>query len=168
MGLMRIDWDRLRIILLPHCLRHGALLESVLKSMYKPLKRDYAKLIGRCETTERELSYDSRVKRLRAAIAEQLWVSEEVIGINDVANREAVALRSDDQDPVDIWGEEAIENSVVENREAVALWSDDQVWWNREFVVTLPEGYSGREAEVRAVLDRWKMAGSRYRIEYSE
>ena len=155
MGLMRIDWDRLRIILLPHCLRHGALLESVLKSMYKPLKRDYAKLIGRCETTERELSYDSRVKRLRAAIAEQLWVSEEVIGISDVANREAVGLRSvRDQDPVDIGGE------------AVALWSDDQVWWNREFVVTLPEGCSGRGAEVKAVLDRWKMAGSRYRINY--
>lgn len=156
-GLMRIDWDRLRIILLPHCLRHGALLESVLKSMYKPLKRDYAKLIGRCETTERELSYDSRVKRLRAAIAEQLWVSEEVIGISDVANREAVALlRESDQSPVDIGSE------------AVALWSDDRVWWNREFVVTLPEGYRGREAEVKAVLDRWKMAGSRYRIVYCE
>ena len=50
-----------------------------------------------------------------------------VIGISDVANREAVGLRSvRDQDPVDIWGEEEIDNSVVENREAVALWSDDQ------------------------------------------
>ena len=53
-----------------------------------------------------------------------------------------------------------------EVEEPLTLWSDDMIWWNREFTVSLPSAYRVNQPEVEAILDRWKMAGSSYTINY--
>ena len=155
--MMRVDLDKLRIILTPHALRGGALLEAMMRTLYRPLKRlqrDFDRYVAR---EERERQYGSTVKQLRQAIADHLGIDADEVKIGDVENRDTVDLHR--------WAD-GEEKAVMLGREAVRLWSDDMVWWNREFAVVLPRMYASSDSEVRAVLDRWKMACSRYTIRY--
>ncbi len=159
MSVMNVDYDKLRIILMPHVLRQGGLLEAVFKAAYAPLKTVYNAFV-RYETREcRERSYGPTVRQLRDAIADHLGIRPGSVQIGDVANRDVVDVRRQS---------DGAGTRVALGAVPLALWSDDMVWWNREFTVSLPNAYNNpqNESEVKAILDRWKMAASRYRIIY--
>lgn len=170
--MMNVDYDKLRIILMPHVLRQGVLTEALFRTAYVPLKRIYASLKAYAEKEEQEWIYGPTVKQLRKAVAEHLGISESVVVMGEVADREPVYLRreSDGWAMAQLLGSNPEEGDPEEGdpepEEPLALWSDDMIWWSREFTVSLPESYAPFEAEVKAVLDRWKMAGSRYEILY--
>lgn len=155
---MNIDFDKLRIILLPHVLRGGVLLEAFLKAIYAPIKSVYG-LFGRYSDKERtERVYGPSIRQLRRALADLLGVVEQLITFGEVSDRDPLALRRQ-SDPAD--------SRLELGTTPLPLWSDNMVWWNREFVVNIPDAYRpGYDAEIRAVLDRWKMIGSKYSINY--
>lgn len=159
MSVMNVDYEKLRIILMPHVLRQGGLLEAVFKAAYKPLKTLYEAFV-RYEAREcQERNYGPTVKQLRQAIADHLGITPGLVLIGDVANRDVVDLRRQS---------DAASTRVELGTLPIALWSDDMVWWNREFTVSLPEAYNSPyiQKETEAILDRWKMAASRYTIIY--
>ena len=157
MSVMNVDYDKLRIILMPHVLRQGGLLEALFTAAYKPLKRCYEAFVGYEAKECQERSYGPTVKQLRAAIADHLGIDPRLVLFGEVANRDVIDLRRQS---------DAASTRVSLGTVAIALWSDDMVWWNREFTVSLPEAYRAFEPAVKAILDRWKMAASRYTIIY--
>ena len=163
MSVMNVDYDKLRLILMPHVLRQGGLLEALFAAAFKPLKRCYEAFVCYEAEENKERQYGPTVKQLKAAIADHLGIGAGVVQIGDVEPREATYLRRE----TDGWNESPLlkaVNSVGYAPEVV--WSDDMVWWNREFTVSLPEAYIAFEPAVKAILDRWKMASSRYTITY--
>ncbi len=157
MSVMNVDYDKLRIILMPHVLRQGGLLEALFTAAYKPLKRCYEAFVGYEARECQERSYGPTVKQLRAAIADHLGIDPRLVLFGEVANRDVIDLRRQS---------DAASTRVSLGTVAIALWSDDMVWWNREFTVSLPEAYRAFEPAVKSILDRWKMAASRYTIIY--
>ena len=157
MSVMNVDFDKLRIILMPHVLRQGGLLEALFTAAYKPLKRCYEAFVSYEAKECQERNYGPTVKQLRAAIADYLGIDPRLLLFGEVANRDVVDLRRQS---------DAASTRVALGTVAIALWSDDMVWWNREFTVSLPEAYRAFEPAVKAILDRWKMAASRYTIIY--
>lgn len=153
-----IDWGRLRMVLLPHCLRGAGLLNGLLGAMLKGLETAWARLRGWMEKEERERRYGPTVRELKLAIAELLtdgWVTvgPEEIEIADRERRRPVWLHGAGSGG-EVWLGEA------------ELWSDGECEDNRWFVVRVPERYRRREEEIRAVVERWMAAGSRYELEY--
>lgn len=165
--MMNIDYDKLRIILLPHALRQGVLIEALMRTVYVPLKRNHASLRAYVEQEEKEREQGPTVKQLRKAIAEHLGIGEQLVVMGEVEDREAIDLprESDGWDAMPKLDNEP-EEGGGEVEEPLELWSDDMIQWNREFTVSLPEGYETSQAEVESILDRWKMAGSKYTITY--
>ena len=157
MSVMNVDYDKLRIILMPHVLRQGGLLEALFTAAYKPLKRCYEAFVGYEARECQERSYGPTVKQLRAAIADHLGIDPRLVLFGEVANRDVIDVRRQS---------DAASTRVSLGTVAIALWSDDMVWWNREFTVSLPEAYRAFEPAVKSILDRWKMAASRYTIIY--
>ena len=157
MSVMNVDYEKLRIILLPHVLRQGRLLESVFKAAFAPLKTLYNTFVRYEAGESQKRSYGPTVKQLRQAIAERLSITTDMVQISDVENRDVLDVRRQSDAP---------NTRVALGTEPIALWSDDMVWWNREFTVSLPSAYEANEPEVKALLDRWKMAASRYTIIY--
>lgn len=155
--MMTVDFDKLRIILMPHVLRQGSILEALFTAAYEPLKRCYGLLTRYVAKEERERQYGPTVKQLKEAIGYHLGIDPSLVQIGDVQNRDVLDLRkqSDGQN-----------TRLALGTVPLALWSDNMVWWNREFTVSLPEAYRANQAEVEAILDRWKMAASRYTIKY--
>lgn len=169
MSVMNVDYEKLRIILTPHVLRQGGLLEAVFRAAYKPLKTMYEAFVRYEARESQERSYGPTVKHLRQAIADHLGVTPELVLIGDVANRDVVDIRrqSDGASTRIVLNEDGMFlPNDLEREHPLPLWSDDYVWWNREFTVSLPHPYEANEAEVKAILDRWKMAASRYTIIY--
>lgn len=169
--MMAVDFDKLRIILVPHVLRSGELLGALLKAMYVPLKR-MQNLFAGYEAAERnDRRYGPTVKQLSQAVADRLDITVSQVLIGDVQNRDLVDLRrqSDGAGTRLVLCEEGLfEPSDTERENPLPLWADDMVWWNREFTVSLPEEYRSEyvQREVEATLDRWKMVSSRYTITY--
>ncbi len=157
MSVMNVDYEKLRIILTPHVLRQGGLLEALFKAAYAPLKTLYNAFVRYEARESQERSYGPTVKQLRQAIADHLGVTPELVLIGDVANRDVVDIRRQSD-----GASTRVELGTV----PIALWTDNMVWWNREFTVSLPHTYEANEAEVKAILDRWKMAASRYTLIY--
>lgn len=155
--MMTVDFDKLRIILMPHVLRQGSILKALFTAAYEPLKRCYGLLMRYVAKEERERQYGPTVKQLKEAIGYHLGIDPSLVQIGDVQNRDVLDLRkqSDGQS-----------TRLALGTVPLALWSDNMVWWNREFTVSLPEAYRANQAEVEAILDRWKMAASRYTIKY--
>lgn len=157
MSVMNVDYEKLRIILMPHVLRQGGLLEALFKAAFAPLKTLYNAFVGYEARENQERSYGPTVKQLRAAIADHLGIEPSLVLFGEVANRDVVDLRRQS---------DAASTRVALGTAAIALWGDNMVWWNREFTVSLPEAYRAFEPAVKAILDRWKMAASRYTIIY--
>lgn len=157
MSVMNVDYEKLRIILMPHVLRQGGLLEALFKAAFAPLKTRYNAFVGYEARENQERNYGPTVKQLRQAIADHLGIDPSLVLFGEVANRDVVDLRRQS---------DAASTRVALGTAAIALWSDNMVWWNREFTVSLPEAYRAFEPAVKAILDRWKMAASRYTIIY--
>lgn len=157
MSVMNVDYDKLRIILIPHVLRQGGLLEALFKSAFAPLKTLYNAFVGYEARENQERNYGPTVKQLRQAIADHLGIDPSLVLFGEVANRDVVDLRRQS---------DAASTRVALGTAAIALWSDNMVWWNREFTVSLPAAYRAFEPAVKTILDRWKMAASRYTIIY--
>lgn len=157
MSVMNVDFDKLRIILTPHVLRQGGLLSAVFAAAYTPLKRLYNTFVRYEADESRERQYGPAVRQLKAAIAYHLSIDEDLVLIEDVPNRDVLDLRRQSDAP-----STRLELGV----EPLPLWSDDMVWWNREFIVRIPDNYETTEIknEIRSILDRWKMVSSRYTL----
>lgn len=155
---MTVDFDKLRLILLPHALRQGGLIEALFRTAYVPLKRNYVLLTKYVSKEEQERQYGPTVAQLRRAIADHLGIGEDLIIFADVANRDLLNLRREKDAPST--------HLKLTKDSVLTLWSDDMVWWNRGFTVSLPETYQANEPEVRTILERWKMASSQYTIKY--
>ena len=136
MSVMNVDYDKLRIILMPHVLRQGGLLEALFTAAYKPLKRCYEAFVGYEAKECQERGYGPTVKQLRAAIADHLGINPVLVQFGEVANRDVIDLRRQS---------DAASTRVALGTVAIALWSDNMVWWNREFTVSLPEAYRAFE-----------------------
>lgn len=165
--MMNIDLDKLRIILMPHVLRQGGLLEALFRTAFVPLKRIYADFTAYAAKEEQERIYGPTVKQLRQAIADHLCIGVNLVQFGEVEDRETVDLprESDGWDMAPKLDNEPVADGP-EVEEPLTLWSDDMIWWNREFTVSLPSAYRVNQPEVEAILDRWKMAGSSYTINY--
>ena len=155
-----IDWGRLRLELLPHCLRGARLLNGLLRAMLSGLSAAWERLKGWMEKEERERRYGPTVKELKLAIAELLteeWVpvEPEDIEIEDQERRS----------PLWLYGAGSGEEVWLGEAE---LWGDADCEDNRWFVVRVPERYQSRDDEIRAVIERWMSAGSRYELEWIE
>jgi len=164
--MMTIDFDRLRVTLLPHVLRQGGLIEALFKSAYKPLKTLYSTLTAYVAQEERERTYGPTVKQLRQALADHLGISLGAVAIGDVQPREQLNLWRAEVDGVivSLW---KATGATAQQRQS--LWSDDMVWWNRDFTVTIT-GMSDNDTNrrmVEAILDRWKMVSSQYTITFN-
>lgn len=155
--MMNIDLDKLRIILMPHALRSGALLEALFTAAYAPLKRIYAAFSAYAAREKQERVYGPTVKQLRKAIADHLCIAPEWVRFGEVEDRETIDLLRES---------DGAERAPHLDEGTLSLWSDDMIWWNREFIVSLPEAYHTSEAEIKSILDRWKMAASSYTIKY--
>ena len=155
-----IDWGRLRLELLPHCLRGARLLNGLLRAMLSGLSAAWERLKGWMEKEERERRYGPTVRELKLAIAELLtdeWVTVRPDEI-EIADRER-------RSPLWLYGAESGEEVWLGEAE---LWGDADCEDNRWFVVRVPERYQSREDEIRAVIERWMSAGSRYELEWIE
>ena len=155
-----IDWGRLRLELLPHCLRGAGLLNGLLRAMLSGLEAAWKVLRGWMEKEEKERRYGPTVRELKLAIAELLtdeWVTvkPEEIEIEDQERRSLLWLHGAGSGE-EVWLGEA------------ELWGDADCEDNRWFVVRVPERYQSREDEIRAVIERWMSAGSRYELEWIE
>lgn len=153
-----IDFGRLRLELLPHCLRGAGLMNGLLRAMLSGLEAAWKVLRGWMEKEEKERRYGPTVKELKLAIAELLtdeWVTvrpEEI----EIADRER-------RSPLWLHGAGSGEEVWLGEAE---LWGDADCEDNRWFVVRVPERYRRREDEIRAVIERWMSAGSRYELGY--
>ena len=153
-----IDWGRLRLELLPHCLRGARLLNGLLRAMLSGVAAAWKALQGWMEKEEKERRYGPTVRELKLAIAELLtdeWVTvrpEEI----EIADRER-------RSPLWLHGAGSGEEVWLGEAE---LWGDADCEDNRWFVVRVPERYQSREDEIRAVIERWMSAGSRYELGY--
>lgn len=159
--MMRVDFDKLRLILLPHVLRNGELLEVLFRTVYRPLKRNYADFRAYVIKEEQERQYGPTVKQLRQAICDHLGIDASLVRFADVDNKETLPLRRQS---------DAKSTHIKLGKNLLPLWSDDILWWNREFIISLPKHYNSPyiEAQVRTIIDRWKMAASNYTITYYE
>lgn len=157
MSVMNVDFDKLRIILTPHVLRQGGLLQAMFTAAYKPLKRQYNSFVHYEADESRERQYGPVVRQLRDAIAYHLSIDKSLVLIEDVANRDVLDLRRQSDDP---------STRLTLGTFPLPLWSEDMVWWNREFTVRVPSAYVANDAEIKAILDRWKMVASRYTLNY--
>ena len=153
-----IDFGRLRLELLPHCLRGAGLLNGQLRAMLSGLEAAWKVLRGWMEKEEKERRYGPTVRELKLAIAELLtdeWVTvrpEEI----EIADRER-------RSPLWLHGAGSGEEVWLGEAE---LWGDADCEDNRWFVVRVPERYQSREDEIKAVIERWMSAGSRYELGY--
>lgn len=169
MSVMNVDYDKLRIILMPHVLRQGGLLEALFTAAYKPLKRCYEAFVGYEAKECQKRNYGPTVKQLKAAIADLLGIDASYVRISDIENRDVIDLRRQSDAAstrLVLCGGGLYDPADTEHEHPLPLWSDDQVWWNREFTVSLPAAYRAFEPAVKTILDRWKMAASRYTIIY--
>ena len=155
-----IDFGRLRLELLPHCLRGAGLLNGLLRAMLSGLEAAWKVLRGWMEKEEKERRYGPTVRELKLAIAELLtdeWVTVRPDEI-EIADRER-------RSPLWLHGAGSGEEVWLGEAE---LWGDADCEDNRWFVVRVPERYQSREDEIRAVIERWMSAGSRYELEWIE
>lgn len=165
--MMTIDFDRLRLTLTPHVLRRGGLLQALLKSVYQPLKTIYGAFTAYEAKESGERQYGPTVKQLKAAIANHLGIAVADVVFSDVSNRDPIDIRrqSDGRST-----RVALKSQSAAATTRLAVWSDDMIWWNREFIVSLPQTYNNQytQREIETILDRWKMAASRYTIIYRQ
>lgn len=157
---MKQDWNKIRLTLLPHCLRGSQLLNALLGAMLWLLGKLDADRDAYEEKEQRERGYGPRVCELKQAIADQL--SDEWVPF-DVANVEIVDEEA--RDLVNVPGEPGCVLLQRAEDGYVPVWREEDIW-NRGFVVKLPSSQQTREKEVRMVIERWKGAGSRYMIEW--
>lgn len=153
-----IDFGRLRLELLPHCLRGAGLLNGLLRAMLSGLEAAWKVLRGWMEKEEKERRYGPTVRELKLAIAELLtdeWVTVRPDEI-EIADRER-------RSPLWLHGAGSGEEVWLGEAE---LWGDADCEDNRWFEVLVPERYRRREDEIRSVIERWMSAGSRYELGY--
>lgn len=159
MSVMNVDFDKLRIILTPHVLRRGGLLSSILKAAYTPIKSLYNAFVRYEADESRERQYGPSVRQLKEAVAYRLGIDPSLVLIEDVANRDVLDLHRQSDAP---------STRLALGTVPLDLWSDAAVWWNREFIVSVPDEFDTNQisSEIRAILDRWKMVSSQYTLTF--
>lgn len=152
-----VDLNKLRIVLTPHPLRQSELLTALEESLYAPLHTVLSTFESYRAKEEREREYGPIVGQLRTALSDQLECERGRIEILDGGDREPLDVRRES---------EGAERAQRLGRQALPLYAERMLRRGFDFWVLIPEEYSEREAEARAVLERWKLAGTRYTIEW--
>jgi len=152
-----IDLAKLRIILTPHPLRGGVLLDALTDALYAPVRTAQAAFEAFRAREEREREYGPLVWQLRTAISDQLGCDFDDVRIVDLADVHPLALYRENYGP---------QYALRLGMQPLTLYAERMLRWSMDFTVIVPALYDEREAEIRAVLDKWKLAGTRYQIEW--
>lgn len=145
--------SKLRIELTPHALRGGLLLDALTNALYAPLQTAQARFEAYRAREEREREYGPTVRELRLALSDLLECGIERIRIVDLA----------DVVPLALYRESRGHQYALRLRSVpLPLLAESRLRWSMDFTVIVPAEYEDREAEIRALLDKWKLAGTRY------
>ena len=148
-----VDLSKLRIVLTPHALRGGLLLGALADALYAPLRTAQARFEDYRAKEEREREYGPTVRELRLALSDLLECGMERISIVDLGDVVPLALYRESRGP---------QYALRLGSEPLALLAESRLRWSMDFTVIVPAEYEEREAEIRALLDKWKLAGTRY------
>ena len=148
-----VDLSKLRIVLTPHALRGGLLLGALADALYAPLRTAQARFEDYRAKEEREREYGPTVRELRLALSDLLECGMERISIVDLGDVVPLALYRESRGP---------QYALRLGSEPLALLAESRLRWSMDFTVIVPAEYEEREAEIRAMLEKWKLAGTRY------
>lgn len=148
-----MDLSKLRIVLTPHALRGGLLLGALADALYAPLRTAQARFEDYRAKEEREREYGPTVRELRLALSDLLECGMERISIVDLGDVVPLALYRESRGP---------QYALRLGSEPLALLAESRLRWSMDFTVIVPAEYEEREAEIRAMLEKWKLAGTRY------
>jgi hypothetical protein len=155
---MRIDFEKLRQLLLPAVLRGSELLNAIVAAIMQCLSNVYAQWLQYVEKERRERTYNCQVINLRRAIADLLGCALALVTIEDVANQEYLYIY-----------EQGMGRDVeISNATPTIIYSDAEIRYTRRFIVRVPAQYSTVDTDIRAILDRYKLVTTLYTIVYYE
>lgn len=152
---MRIDFDKLKQLLLPALLRGSEVLSAMVAAVLQPLKNTYATVLQYIDKERKERSYNSQVANLRLAVADLVGVDISKVQIYDVEDIEPLYIHS-----------AAWDRKVYIGNTAVYIYSENTIRYRKAFIVEVPTQYRSRDAEIKAILDRYKLVTTRYEIKY--
>lgn len=145
--------SKLRVVLTPHALRGGLLLDALTDALYAPLRTAQARFEAYRAREEREREYGPTVRELRLALSDLLECGIERIRIVDLA----------DVVPLSLYRESRGAQYALRLRSVpLPLLAERMLRWSMDFTVIVPVEYEDREPEIRAMLEKWKLAGTRY------
>lgn len=150
---MRIDFEKLRQLLLPAVLRGSELLNAIVAAVMQCLNNVYAAWLQYVEKERRERTYNCQVINLRRAIADLLGCDVALVTIEDVVNQEYLYIYADD-----------MQKMVEIAAESKVIYSESAIRYTRGFNVYIHSMYRDKELDVRAILDRYKMVTTIYNI----
>jgi hypothetical protein len=155
---MRIDFEKLRVLLLPAVLRGAGLLNAIVAAVMQCLSNVYARWLQYVERERRERTYNCQVINLRRAIADLLGCDLALVIIEDVANQEYLYIY-----------EAGMGRDVeISNTTPTTIYSDAEIRYTRSFIVRIPARYSTVDTDIRAILDRYKLVTTLYTVVYYE
>ena len=152
---MRIDFDKLKVLLLPALLRGSEVLSAMVAAVLQPLKNTYATVLQYMDKERKERSYNSQVANLRLAVADLVGVDISKVQIYDV----------EDIEPLYIYSA-AWDKKVYIGKTAGYIYSENTIRYRKAFIVEVPTQYRSRDTEIKAILDRYKLVTTRYEIKY--
>lgn len=148
-----VDLSKLRVVLTPHALRGGQLLDALTDALYTPLRTAQARFEAYRAREEREREYGPTVFQLRLALSDLLECAIERVRIVDLADVVPLALYRESR---------GAQYALRLGSAPLAVLAESRLRWSMDFTVIVPAEYEDREAEIRALLDKWKLAGTRY------
>lgn len=152
---MRIDFDKLKTLLLPALLRGSEVLSAMVAAVLQPLKNTYATVLQYIDKERKERIYNSQVANLRLAVADLVGVDISKVQIYDV----------EDIEPLYIYSA-AWDKKVYIGNTAGYIYSENTIRYRKAFIVEVPTQYRSRDTEIKAILDRYKLVTTRYEIKY--
>lgn len=152
---MNIDFERLRLVLLPSILRGSELLNAIVAAVLQGVSSVYAMVLQYLGKERRERSYNSQVVNLRRAVADLLGIDMSGVNIYDVEDIEPLCIyrMADDRD-------------VLISSVSTYLHTESNIRYSKTFVVEVSADYQLRDTEIKTIVNKYKMVTSRFTIKY--
>lgn len=162
-----VNYDRLAVLLLPMCLRKKT-LTSLLSVLVKPVQMLHAELTGYRQDKRKRLTHNGQTCKLRALLTDRYGRLPEDggkgIDIEDADGDKdeglTIYLRAM-RTPVMLAGRNVKEGQVQVFMRGFGGITGTGFW------VCLPGRLRDSEAEVRAIVNTYKLAGVKYGIKYN-
>lgn len=152
---MNIDFERLRLLLLPSMLRGSELLNAMVAAVMQGVSSVYAMVLQYIGKERRERSYNSQVINLRRAVADLLGIDIGSVNIYDV----------EDIEPLYIY-RMADNRDVLISSVPTCLHTESNIRYSKTFVVEVSADYQLRDTEIKTIVNKYKMVTSRFTIKY--